>query len=142
MLMMAARSRQKKTRMQRMTRVRRSYRMGNQIRLPKHRLYMGQAIVGIHVSRRRNDTTAMQIVVFHLPRGAKRSVLRDLQAISMPKTMVMYPTRKIARHFSLVVLTSLWFVHTWECNHGKSPTFVRQYTMKGCALHCYEDNLL
>jgi len=125
-----------------MTRVRRSYRMGNQIRLAKHRLYMGQAMVGIHVSMSKNDTTAMQIVVFHLPRGANRSVLRDLQAISMPKTMVMYPTRKIAMPLSLLTHISHWFAHTWECNHGKSPTLVRQYTMKGCALHCYEDNLL
>jgi hypothetical protein len=100
MLMIAASSRQKKTRTHRMERVRRSYRMGNQIRLPKHRLYIGQAIVGIHVSRSRNDTTARQIVVFHLPRGSNRSDLVDLQAISMPKTIVMYPTTKIAASVS------------------------------------------
>jgi hypothetical protein len=96
MLMVAARRRQENTRIERMTSVRRSYRIGNQIRLPKHRLYIGQAIVGIHVSKSRNDTTAMQMVVFHLPRGANRSDPTDLQAISMPKTIVMYPTRKIA----------------------------------------------
>jgi hypothetical protein len=96
MLMIAARSRQKKTKIDRMTSVRRSYRIGNQMRLPKHRLYIGQAIVGIHVSKSRNDTTAIQMVVFHLPRGANRSDPTDLHAISMPKTKVMYPTRKIA----------------------------------------------
>jgi hypothetical protein len=115
--------------------------MGNQMRLPKHRLYIGQAIVGIHVSKSRNDTTAMQIVVFHLPRGANRSVLSDLQAISMPNTMVMYPTKKIAglvSHIANCVATA----RTWKCNHRKSPTFVRQYTMKGCALHCYKYSLL
>jgi hypothetical protein len=96
MLMIAARSRQKKTRIHRMESERRSYRIGNQMRLPKHRLYIGQAIVGIHVNKSRNDTTAMQIVVFHLPRGANRSDLVDLQAISMPNTMVMYPTANIA----------------------------------------------
>lgn len=77
--------------------------MGNQMRLPKHRLYIGHAIVGSHVSKSRNDTTAMQIVVFHLPRGANRSVLTDLHAISKPKTMVMKPTRKIATTVSLIL---------------------------------------
>jgi hypothetical protein len=73
------------------------------MRLPKHRLYMGHAIVGIHVKSSRNDTTAMHIVVFHLPRGAKRSDLMDRQAVSMPNTMVMYPTMKIATQISQMV---------------------------------------
>jgi hypothetical protein len=96
MLIIAASSRQEKTRTHRMESVSRSYRIGNQIRLPKHRLYIGQTTVGIHVSRRSNDTTATQIVVFHLLRGSNRSDLIDLQAISMPNTIVMYPTTKIA----------------------------------------------
>lgn len=87
--MMAARRRQEKTKVHKRTSVRRSYRIVYQIRLPKHLLLIGQAIVGIHVRRSRNDTTAMQIVVFHLPRGANRSDRSDLQAISMPKTKVM-----------------------------------------------------
>jgi hypothetical protein len=98
--MIAARSRQRKTRTHKITSIRRSYRMGNQIRLPKHRLYIGQAIVGIHVNKSRNDTTAIQIVVFHLPRGANLSVLIDRKAISMPNIKVVYPTRKIAVHVS------------------------------------------
>jgi len=74
----------------------------NQIKLPKHRLYIGQAMVGIHVSTTRNDNMAIQIVVFHLPRGAKRSDLTDLQAISNPKIKVMYPIKKRAVRVSVV----------------------------------------
>lgn len=75
--------------------------MGNQMRPPKHLLYIGHRMVGSQVSNSRNDTTAMQIVVFHLPRGANRSVLMDLHAISKPKTTVTKPTKKIAMMVSL-----------------------------------------
>jgi hypothetical protein len=73
-----------------------SYLTGNQIRLPKQRLYIGQATVGIHVSSERDETTTMQIVTFHFPRGANRLYFRERSAISMPKTRVMYPIRNIA----------------------------------------------
>ena len=95
MLIRAAISKRKKIITHRMINVRRSYRMGNQMRLPKHRLYIGQAIVGIQVRSSRKDTTPTQIVVFHLPRGAKRSRLRARHAISIPKIKVMYPITKI-----------------------------------------------
>jgi hypothetical protein len=112
------------------------------MRLPKHRLYIGQAIVGIQVNKSRNDTTAVQMVVFHLPRGSNRSDLVDLQAISMPNTIVMYPTKNIAMFISSRPQSKRFCRLTWICDHGQRPTFVRQYTMKRCALHCYEDNLL
>jgi hypothetical protein len=87
-----------------MINIRRSYRIGNQIRLPKHVLDIGQATVGIQVIRSIKDTTAMDIVVFHLPRGRKRSCRNPLMSISTPKTNVMYPTRKIAA----IVRLHLW----------------------------------
>jgi hypothetical protein len=89
MLMIAARRRQRKANTHRIMSVRRSYRMANQIKLPKHRLYIGHAIVGIQVARSKTDTAEMQIVVFHLPRGANRSERSDRQAVSKPKTRVM-----------------------------------------------------
>jgi hypothetical protein len=115
-LMIAARRRQKKTMIQRMTIIRRSYRMGNQIRLPKHRLYIGHAIVGIHVNKSRNDTTAIQIVVFHLPRGANLSVLMDLTAVSIPNINVMYPTMNMAMRVNPGSIHKR-LLHTWKCNH-------------------------
>jgi hypothetical protein len=95
------------------------------MRLPKQRLYIGQAIVGIHVNKSRNDTTAIQIVVFHLPRGANLSVLIDRRAISMPNIKVVYPTRKIAVQVrKCPALIDALSIHTWECNHGKPATLV------------------
>jgi hypothetical protein len=115
-LMIAARRRQKKTKMHIMTSIRRSYRMENQMRLPKHRLYIGQAIVGIHVNKSRNDTTPIQIVVFHLPRGANLSVLMDLTAISIPNIKVMYPTMNMAVKVSKAAFNWI-IVLAWKRNH-------------------------
>jgi hypothetical protein len=96
MLIKAASRMKKKTRTLRMTMAISSYRTGNQIRLPKQRLYIGHATVGIHVRRTMKDTTPMQIAAFHRPRGANRSYLKARRAISIPKTRVIYPMRKIA----------------------------------------------
>jgi hypothetical protein len=89
MLIRAAKSSKEETKIDRRTSIRRSYRIGNQMRLPKQVLDIGQTTVGIHVSKSMNDTTATQIVVFHLPRGANRSFLKARIATSMPKTSVM-----------------------------------------------------
>lgn len=75
-----------------------SYRTGNQIRLPKQRLYMGHATVGIQVKRSMNAMTPTHIDAFHFPRGANRSYLKARIAISIPKTRVTYPVMKIATH--------------------------------------------
>jgi hypothetical protein len=84
----------------------------------------------------------MQIVVFHLPRGANRSDRSDLQAISTPNTKVMYPTRKMAILVSVVFYHTRFCTRTWKRYHRQPSTLVRQYTMKGCALCRYEYNLL
>lgn len=76
--------------------IRRSYRIGNQMRLPKQMLDIGHTTVGIHVSISKSDTTAMHIIVFQLPRGAKRSCRNARISVSIPKTSVMNPTRKMA----------------------------------------------
>ncbi len=66
------------------------------IRAPKTRSNDGEATVGMNVSMTRRNRAARQIGVFHFPRGENFSVLTALQAISKPKTKVVYPTRKIA----------------------------------------------
>ena len=72
---MAATKSSRKTRIERKISIRRSYRMGNQMSPPKQVFGDGQATVGIQERRSMNDTTAIQIIVFHLPRGANRSCL-------------------------------------------------------------------
>jgi hypothetical protein len=111
MLIRAAKSKRKKTRMENIISVRRSYRIGKKIRLPKQVLDIGQATVGIHARRSINDITAMQIVVFHFPRGANRSCLKALMAISIPKTKVINPMRKSAGTVSLVPLLEAYWTY-------------------------------
>jgi len=82
--------------MTRTTSMSNSYRIGNQIKLAKHRLYIGQATVGIQVRRTRKEMNPMHTVVDHFPRAANRSRLRARIAMSTPKTRVTFPTKKIA----------------------------------------------
>jgi hypothetical protein len=79
-----------------MTKMRRSYLMGNQMRLPKHLLYMGQAIVGIQVSTIKNPAIPIHTVVVHFPLGSNGCDLKARIAVSNPKIKVMYPMMKIA----------------------------------------------
>jgi hypothetical protein len=117
MLIRAAKSKRKKTRIEKIISVRRSYRIVKKIRLPKQVLDVGHATVGIHARRSIKDITAMQMVVFHLPRGANRSCLKALIAISIPKTKVINPMRKRAGMVSFVSLPERLLRHTWEHNH-------------------------
>ena len=91
--------------------------MANQMRPPKHRLNIGHMTVGIQVRRSINETTAIQMVVFHLPRGANRSLRKPLQAVSTPKTKVMYPMMNIPTGVSNDRLQNIPFYPTWKCGH-------------------------
>lgn len=96
MLIIAASSRNVLMKMMRTTVMRSSYRIGNQIRLAKHVLNIGQIIVGIHIISVRKQMNPTRMVVVHLPLGANRSRLRARIPISIPKTRVIIPKRKIA----------------------------------------------
>lgn len=116
-LMSAATSSKRKTSTERIDSMRRSYRIGNQIRLPKQVLDIGQTTVGTHVNRSISDTTAMQTDVFQLPRGAKRSCRYALMSVSTPKTNVMYPMRNMAVMVSLYLNQLNRIQHTRKREH-------------------------
>ena len=140
--MRAAKSRKEETRVMRMTMAMSSYRTGNQIKLPKHRLNIGQMTVGIQVSKLKKATTAMQMVEFHFPRGANRSDLKALIAVSIPNTRVMYPIKNMATAVSSNQRKTCRRQRTRKRHHGQSSTIIRKITTKRSALHCYKKNLL